>query len=324
MSVDPPRLRLGVLGCASVAVARILPAVAGLATVELTAVASRRPGVAEAVTSRYGGRPVTSYEELLGLPEVEAVYVPLPPALHAPWVERALLAGKHVLAEKPLTTNPEDTARLVDLAEARGIVLRENYMFPHHSQHSAVRELVAEGIIGDLRAFAAVFAIPPRPARDIRHRPDLGGGALLDVGGYPVRAAQLFLGSELAVAGASLRYDRTYGVDIGGGVLLRRQDGVPAQLTFGMEHAYTSWYELLGSDGRIRVEHVFTPPAQHRPVLRLERQDHREERILPADDQVANALTAFARQIRSGSAAADRASVVQAALVGVAAGLAAR
>lgn len=224
---------------------------AALAGIELIAVASRTPARARAVATRYGGLPVASYEGLLELPDVEAVYLPLPAALHAQWIERALRHGKHVLAEKPLTTSPEDTGRLVSLAEAHGLVLRENYLFLQHSQHRQVRKLLAAGVIGELRAFTATFAIPPRPAEDIRYRPELGGGALLDVGGYPIRAAQFFLGPDLAVAGASLRYDQTLGVDIGGGALLYRPDGVNAHLVFRFDHLYSSGYQLLGSSGRL-------------------------------------------------------------------------
>ncbi|MEO3930644.1 Gfo/Idh/MocA family oxidoreductase [Micromonosporaceae bacterium B7E4] len=286
-------VRLGLLGCADVAVRRVLPAVAGLPGVRLAAVASRRWEKAAAVTRRFGGEPVEGYAELLRRPDVDAVYLPLPSGMHAEWIERALAAGKHVLAEKPLTTSYERTVELVGAARKAGLVLMENYMFVHHAQHHAVRRTLADGAIGELRAFAATFTIPARPPGDIRHQPELGGGALLDVGGYPVRAAQLFLGGDLTVAGASRHLDATLGVDVAGAALLRRADGVTAQLTFGMTHAYVSSYQFLGSVGRLTVEHVFTPPASHRPELRIDRQDHQTRILLPTHDQYAGAVRAF-------------------------------
>lgn len=307
-------IRLGVLGCADVAVRRVLPAVAATPGVDLVAVASRDAAKAERVAAAFGGRPLHGYERLLDRADVDAVYVPLPSGLHAPWVRRALLAGKHVLAEKPLTTNLADTVELVGLAEAAGLVLRENFMFVHHGQHARVRELVADGVLGELRAFTAVFAIPERPAGDIRLRPELGGGALLDVGGYPVRAAQLLLGPDLEVAGAALTDDPALGVDLDGGALLRRADGVQAQLSFGLRHHYSSGYHLLGTRARLTVEHAFTPPAAHRPVLRIDRQDHREDIVLAADDQVARAVAAFADAVRDGPVG-DPSIVAQARLV---------
>ncbi|MBP2473497.1 putative dehydrogenase [Crossiella equi] len=254
------------------------------------------------------------YAEVLARPDVDAVYVPLPAALHAEWVERALRAGKHVLVEKPMTTGEEHTRALAVLAAARGLVLRENYMFLHHSLHQRVAELVEKGVIGELRSFSSVFAIPPRPPEDIRYRPGLGGGALHDVAGYPIRAAQHFLGPELTAVGAGLRVDPELGVDLSGGALLLRPDGVTAHVTFGLEHHYSSAYELLGSLGRISVDHVFTPPPGHRPTVRIDRQDHTECLSLEPDDQFANTLTAFAHAVRTG-APPEQASTHQARLV---------
>ena len=289
-----PEIRLGLLGCADVAARRVLPAVATTPGIRLHAVASRTAVKAEEMTGRFGGVPVTGYQALLDRDDVDAVYLPLPSGLHAEWISRALLAGKHVLAEKPLTTSAADTKDVVALAQRHDLVLMENFMFPRHSQHDAVRALLADGVIGELRAFTAAFTIPARPRDDIRHRAELGGGALLDVGGYPVRAAQLFLGPGLRVLGASLRHDAELGVDTGGAALLVDGAGVTAQLTFGLAHAYTSRYAFLGSSGQLTLDHVFTPPATHRPVVRLDRQDHREERTLPADDQYAGSVRAFA------------------------------
>jgi predicted dehydrogenase len=309
-----PPVRLGLLGCADVATRRVLPAVAALPGIELVAVASRTLAKAQALAGQFGGHAVQGYQRLLAREDVDAVYLPLPSGLHAPWIRQAIQSGKHVLAEKPLTTDLAETVDLVSLAHATGRVLRENFMFVHHSQHRRVRELLAGGAIGELRSFSATFAIPPRPPGDIRYQRELGGGALFDVGVYPLRAAQLLLGCELAVAGAVLRHDTALGVDVGGGVLLGRADGVSAHLEFGLAHRYTSNYQLLGSSGLLSVEHAFTPPADHRPVIRVEWQDHRQEFVLPGDDQCANTVAAFVRAVREGPVVDDTV-VIQAELV---------
>lgn len=308
-------LRIGVIGCADIARRRMLPAMAASPDAEVTAVASRDGERAREVAGAYGCRAVRGYAELLGLDEVQAVYVPLPAALHADWVEAALRAGKHVLAEKPLTTDPARTAALVSLARERGLALMENVMFVHHSQHAAVRAVIADGAIGEPRFFHASFAIPRRPDGDIRYRAALGGGALWDVGVYPVRAAMHLLGGDgpnggLDVAGAVLTRGPGREVATSGAALLRTADGVGAQLAFGLDHAYRSEYSVWGSLGRITVERAFTPPADHRPVLRLERSagtvtgtsaggasGTREIRLEP-DDQVANTVTAFVAAVR--------------------------
>jgi len=295
---DP--VRIGVLGCADIARRRMLPALAAAGDTVLAAVASRDAGKAARTALPYGCRAVAGYAPLLALPEVEAVYVPLPVALHAEWVEAALLAGKHVLAEKPLTTDPDRSRQLFALARARGLVLRENVMFVHHPQHAAVLRLLADGAIGELRSFHASFAVPRRPDGDIRLDPALGGGALWDVGVYPVRAAVHFLGAGLRVAGAVLTEGRDgRGVNIAGSALVRTPDGVGAHLDFGLDHAYRSSYELRGSEGRITVDHAFTPPADRPAVLRLDRGTTTREVGVGAHDQVAATVRAFARAVRA-------------------------
>jgi len=295
-------VRIGVLGCAAIAWRRLLPGFAAAPGCRVAAIASRDPAKARTFTERFGGEPVHGYAGLLEHPEVDAVYVALPTGMHHEWVGRALRAGKHVLAEKPLATTAEHAAELTALATARGLVLRENYLFLHHGQHNAVRALLEGGAIGEVHAFAAAFGIPRRPAEDFRHRPELGGGALLDVGVYPLGAAGLFLGEGLRVLGAHLAVDRETGVDVAGAALLRDAAGVTASLEFGMAHQYRNRYEFWGSDGHLSLDRVFTPPADQAPEVRIERADGVERIVLPAQDQVAAAVAAFEAAVRAATA----------------------
>ncbi|SEB31085.1 Predicted dehydrogenase [Streptomyces misionensis] len=313
----PRPVRIGVLGTADIARRRMLPAFAACPLTEVAAVASRDDDRAVAQTERFGGRPVHGYAALLERDDIDAVYVPLPIALHAEWVERALLAGRHVLAEKPLTASPARTRRLLALARARGLVLMENVMFVRHPQHEAVRRLVAEGAIGAPRSFSAAFTIPELPPHDIRFSAELGGGALLDIGLYPVRAALHLLGGDLTVAGAVLHRPPDREVETSGAVLLRRPDGVTAQLTFGIGAGYRSMYEICGATGRLRVDRAFTPPADHRPALVLERAGGSETVGLEAADQVEATVRAFAEAVRGvpGAAPDHRATLRQSLLL---------
>jgi dTDP-3,4-didehydro-2,6-dideoxy-alpha-D-glucose 3-reductase len=298
-------VRVGVIGCADIAVRRMLPGFRAAAGTEIVAVASRSGEKAERVAARFGCRAVRGYAELLDIKEIAAVYVPLPASLHDQWIEAALEAGKHVLAEKPLTMSAARTEQLLDLARDHGLALMENVMFVHHPRHEAVRSLVADGAIGEVRAMHAAFTIPPLPAADIRYQPELGGGALADVGLYPLRAALHFLGPQLEVAGAALGRGRGRAVETSGAVLLRARDAGTAQVTFGIEHAYLSRYELWGSTGRITVDRAFTPPADYAPVIELDRGQGREEIQLAPYDQVAATITAFVASVRVGAAPAE-------------------
>jgi NDP-hexose-3-ketoreductase len=222
-----------------------------------------------------------------------------------------LAAGKHVFVEKSLTTSARGARELVEAASARGLALVENFMFLHHARHRRVLQLLDAGVVGEPHVVTSAFGIPPRRADDIRYAADLGGGALLDVGAYPARAALSFLGPDLAVAGASLRHDATRGVDVAGAATLHTPAGACAQIAFGFEHYYQCRYEIWGSAARLIVDRAFTAPASLPSVIRVERQNHVEEFTLPPDDQVANAVRAFAALVRGEG---DRAEQYAAAL----------
>lgn len=298
---EASRVRVGVLGCADIAWRRMLPAMARRPEIELVAVASRDAARAEDFAGRFGCAAVHGYDALLERSDLDAVYIPLPAGLHAEWILRSLDSGVHVLSEKPLVTSHADAVKTVMYARERGLLLMESFMFLRHSQHAAVRALVDEGAIGELRTFVSDFGIPPRPAGNIRNDPAIGGGSLGDVGVYPIRAAQLYLGTGIEVAGACLKMHPSYGVDVAGSALLHDADGVLAQLGFGFSHFHRSRYELWGSEGHLTVDDAFIPTHTTRPVIRIERTDHREERTLPSDDQFANIAGEFARAVLDGA-----------------------
>ncbi|MGW2385635.1 Gfo/Idh/MocA family protein [Streptomyces sp. NPDC001658] len=307
-------VRTGVLGCASIACRRLLPAMCASPEVDLVVVAGRDPARAERVAGRFGAEPAPAYEQVLERADIEAVYIPLPNSLHHHWASAALQAGKHVLVEKPMAMTVEEVADLVSLAADRDLVLRENVMFPHHPRHRRVRELLDGGTIGRLRGVHAVFGIPMPPPGDIRHRPELGGGALLDVGVYPVRAAQLFVDGALQVAGACVEEDVDTGVDVSGSALLHTADGVLATLAFGYGVSYRGAYELWGEEGRITVERAFAP-VRGVSAVRVERDGRTEEVVVPPWDQVRGAVETFARSVREPDPAPAEGAVSRARLL---------
>ena len=292
-------IRIGVMGCASIARRRMLPAMAASPTIKIAAIASRNLDAARTLAQTYGSTAVHGYADLLALHElgIDAVYIPLPAALHAEWAEAALNAGKHVLAEKPLSLAPATTRRLLELAHERGLVLMENVFFVHHGQHRAVRDLVARGDIGEPRSFQAVFTVPRRADDDIRLDPALGGGALFDVGVYPVRAALHFqdlLGGRLSVIGALLTSSGAK-IETAGDALLQTAAGIGVHTSFGLDHAYAASYTIHGTESTVTVDKAFTPAADEPPAVRLGTTHLR----LPPDDQVANTLEAFAAAVKA-------------------------
>jgi D-xylose 1-dehydrogenase (NADP+, D-xylono-1,5-lactone-forming) len=193
-------------------------------------------------------RAFGSYEALLASPEVEAVYVSLPNSLHHPWTMAALAAGKHVLSEKPYTRRPAEVDEAFDEAERRGLVLAEGFMWRYSPQTE--RLLEESRRIGELRTIRSTFSFVLDDATNIRLRPEVEGGCLMDVGCYCVSAARLLTGEE-PVEVVGLQEVGPTGVDVRFSGLLRFPSGVVAELTSGFGSAHQS-IEAIGSEGSIQ------------------------------------------------------------------------
>jgi len=304
------RVRIGLLGCADIARRRTLPVILAEPGVELVAVAARDKNKAVLFANEFGGEALPDYQALLDSPVLHVAYIPPPAGPHPQWIMRALLGGGHPLVETPCTPRHDDSAEVLDLARARGLTLTENLSFLRHGLHATVAELVDSGEIGELRSVHSVFGFPPLNPNDIRYRPGLGGGALLDVGVYPLSAARLFLGPDLEVVAATRTEDPERGVDVAGSALLSTPDGRTAQVEFGFQHAYRCEYTLWGSKGSIFVDRAFTPPPTWRPTVRLKRQDETRELMLPEEDQFASTLREFVTAVRTGREVPGRAAQI--------------
>jgi predicted dehydrogenase len=237
--------------------------------VEVVAVASRELERAQAYAREHGiERAHGSYEALLDDRKVEAVYVSLPNALHAEWTVRALAAGKHVLCEKPFSRRAREVEEAFDLAEREGLVLSEGFMWRHHPQTATLVRLVAEGAIGRLRMVRASFSFQLATAHgadDTRFRPELDGGALMDVGCYCVNAIRLFGGEPERVYGEQLAGPS--GVDVCFAATLRLPDDVAAHFDCGFVLPFRDELELVGEDASIFVDdpwHVRAPGIEVR------------------------------------------------------------
>ena len=290
-------IKVGILGCASIAKRSLAPAFAVHPAFRLTAIASRTAEKATDFATQYGARSC-SYEELVAAGDVDLIYCPLPTGLHAEWVAKCLQAGKHVLCEKSLACTYEDVSRLVELARARHLLLMESFQFRFHAQNIYVKQLLSEGAIGPLRQVAIRFGIPPFPegAANIRYSKELGGGALLDNGAYTLKAASYLLGEDLTVLAAMDDINRPEkdgvgdDVDLTGAIMLRTADGVPVQTAYGFSHFYQNGYEIWGKDGKITTTRAFTARADFAAPVILETRTGRTEKTFQ-DDHFANLLT---------------------------------
>lgn len=286
-------MRLGILGTADIAFRRFLPALQKCPGITYAGIASRTIEKTACFVETYGGIGYQSYESLLEDNSIDAVYVPLPPALHYEWGSKVLESGKHLLMEKPFTTSLKDTNELLAIAEGKGLAVHENYMFLYHSQLQKIKEMIADGTLGDLRLLRMSFGFPRRGENDFRYNKALGGGALLDCGGYPVRLALELLGESAQVVHAKLSQPEGYEVDLFGSAVLENTDGLCAQISFGMDNAYQCQLEIWGSKATLIAPRIFTAPPDMPPALLLKRSDGEEELILEADNAFLNSLTVF-------------------------------
>ncbi len=264
------QVRLGLLSTAGINGA-ILGARAPGAPFSVDAVGSRSAVRARAYADEHEiARAHGSYEALLADPELDAVYVALPNALHHEWAMRALSAGKHVLSEKPYTRRPADVDEAWDEAERRGLVLTEGYMWRHAPQTQLLRDLLPR--VGEVRAVDAVFTATLGREDDPRWDAELGGGALLDLGCYCVSAARLLLGEPTSAHGEARLRGR---VDEHFAGLLRFGD-VVATFQCGFTSALVNRIEVVGSAGVLEVPQAFVEPPG---VVLLDGVEHRAERV---------------------------------------------
>jgi predicted dehydrogenase len=260
MSADAPSIRWGIVGTANIARAAFLPGLrhAG-GTAE--AVASRDLSRAEQYAADHGiARAVAGYQALIDDPGIDALYVPLPNSMHADWVIAALRAGKPVLSEKPLCGNLTDTERVLAAARDTGTLLWEAFVFPFQAQMTHVREAVASGAIGELREIQSSFHFMVGRPDNIRFSADLEGGALNDVGCYPIRLAYDLFGEEHLTAWAAAVWGGR-GVDVDSWGSLGYPGDRRLMMSCGLRRSYDTFTRLLGTAGEIRISNPFHPSA---------------------------------------------------------------
>lgn len=254
-------VRWGILGCADIAVHKVIPAMKGAELSDVLAIASRSAVRARETAAHLGiARPYGSYEDLLADRDIEAVYIPLPNNLHEEWTLAAAAAGKHVLCEKPLALTSEQARNMIAGCERAGVKLMEAFMYRLHPLWQRIRELVSGGSIGELLAIQSFFSYRNTDPENIRNIAEFGGGALYDIGCYPVNMARMMFGSEPTTVRSAIHRDPVFGTDV----------VTSATLDFGGRHATftvstqvedNQYVHLVGTEGRIHVEIPFNIPS---------------------------------------------------------------
>jgi predicted dehydrogenase len=301
------KVRWGVLGAANIAVKKVIPAmqrgewseVIGLASRDVTR--AREAALALGIPKAYG-----SYEEMLADNEIEAIYNPLPNHLHVPWTVKAAEAGKHVLCEKPIALSAAEARELIAVRDRTGVKIQEAFMVRTHPQWTTTVELIRSGRVGELRAATGFFSYFNRDPSNIRNRPETGGGALMDVGCYPITVSRFVFGEEPRRCLGLVERDPEMGTDRLTSAVLDFPSG-RATFTCSTQLVPFQRVQFFGTRGRIEVEIPFNAPND-RPtrILIDDGSDISgagiEVREFPACDQYTIQGDLFSRAVREGTA----------------------
>jgi predicted dehydrogenase len=299
------RLRWGVIGTANIGRAAVIPALQRSGNGELVAVASRDDEKASAFAAQEGiPRSYGSYEALLAAEDIEAVYIPLPNSLHREWTIKAAEAGKHILCEKPLALNAAECDEMASAAEQHDVVLMEAFMYRFHPRSQRIKQLVAEGRIGAPCLVRSTFCfrmgeMDRASEKNVRLKPEMGGGALLDVGCYSVSVARWFLGSEPTQVQAQAVY-HPGGVDMHIVGTLGFADTALATFEASFISALQQTYSIAGADGVIELPHNAFVPWENDAAFFIRGQDEEvgQQHVIPGADEYQLMVAHFADVVR--------------------------
>jgi len=258
-------LRWGLLGTARIN-RLIIPAIRASDRSEVAAVASRDGARGQAYAATWNIPAVyASYDELLAA-DLDIIYISLPNSLHVPWTLRAVAAGHHVLCEKPLALTADDVRRVAQAAAAERRVVVDGFMYRHHAQSRRIAELIAGGAIGALRSLTGGFTYMQNRERDVRLDPALGGGALWDVGCYPIHFGRWLAGADASRVAAAAQLGSS-GVDESAAGVVTYANGVELHFHSGFRAAYDTHMRVAGTDGILDVPRPYRPDTECHVVL---------------------------------------------------------
>ena len=295
------RVRWGVLGAAKIGLDRVIPGMLKASNVEVAAIASRDIAKARAAADRLGiATAYGSYEELLADPAIQVIYNPLPNNLHVGWTLRAARAGKHVLCEKPMGMTAADAEALRACPKDR--LVMEAFMVRFHPQWIRAREIVRSGRLGEVRALQMLFAYNNPDPANIRNRMETGGGALMDIGCYPIVGARFLLDADPLRAIALIDRDPIFGTDRLSSAIL--DFGAGRHLTFAVSTQATRYQRLqvLGTAARLEIVIPVNAPQGEETRILLDDGSAPDGssavvETIPASDQYTLQAEAFSRAV---------------------------
>ncbi len=307
-------IRFGILGCANIVNRSVGFALLETSCCKLVAIASRDVHKAKEFAVRFHCEYEESYDALLRREDIDAVYIPLPDGLHKEWVIKAARAGKHIICEKSLAESYDAVKEMVLVCRSQGVHLFENFMVNYHPQHQRVFSLIQSGEIGKMVLFQGMFGCPGFDVGNIRYSKLLGGGALNDMGTYPLFMSRKLFAAEPDAVTCTLEFkggsceegscnevgvSTDAGVDVSGSALLEFPNHKTALISFGFHQFYQNNYSMWGSEGLIRVNRAYSIPADMKPDVELQKQGGSQRIEVDAANHFVLLISAFCEAIGS-------------------------
>lgn len=292
------KIRFGVLSTAKIGRKKVIPAMQKGTYSEIVAIGSRSEDKAEEVAENLGiPNAYGSYEELLTDPKVDAIYNPLPNHLHVPWSIKALEAGKHVLCEKPIALTSAEAQKLLEASNKYpDLKVMEAFMYRHHPRWQKTKEIVDDGVIGELNSVHSFFSYFNDNPDDIRNQAEIGGGGLMDVGCYCISTARFLFGREPERAMSVLKMDPDFQTDRLASGLLDFGSGTSV-FTCSTQSSAHQYVKIFGTEGHISLHNPFTPAPDERTDIHLSKNGTSETIEVEPYDQYTVQGDLFARSI---------------------------
>lgn len=292
-------VRWGILSTAKIGVEHVIPALLNAENCSIAAIASRSEDRAAKIAKRFAiPHAFGSYEALLESDLIDAVYIPLPTSQHTEWSIKAANAGKHVLCEKPISLNADDIDGIMDARDKNKVLVSEAFMVTYHPQWHKVRSLIAEGAIGTLQHVQAVFTYFNDDPNNMRNIVSLGGGALPDIGVYPIVATRFVTGAEPLKVSATIKRDTTFGTDIYASCRADFKD-FELSMYVATQMAQRQSMSFHGDRGWIEIQTPFNAGIYDADIITLHNADHSEAQSFRFSgiNQYCLEVEAFARAV---------------------------
>lgn len=294
------KIRFGVLGCSRIAQKSVLPAIIDSELAQLAMVGSRSRDKAAEIAQQFNCNTCGSYEDVVNSPEVDVVYISLPPALHEELSIKAANAGKHVFCEKPAAISYASGKKMVEAARRNNVRLLEGLMFRYHPQNVKVKELIKNGDLGNLLKFEGSFgyAMPEKNSNSLNK--ELGGGCLHACGVYPVAASRMLFEEEPVSVFCRLKTDPESGVDIKADMVLEYASGKSAFASALFGSYYESTYSILGTKASVRMSRAYAVPKNIATKIFFDADDKVSEILVPPADHFKIMIDDFCGEILKG------------------------